>query len=501
MKAKLNSIIERIISQVSNPWSLWIIFLIAFFIRILYVTANEVNLDEPFTIFYAQQSIPELMQLFTKENNPPLHFVITHFMIKYFGMSAFALRLPSVLFSSVTVLLIFLFSRRFLGKDVALVAAFLALFSNAQIEYAHVIRAYALKSMLTAASVYLFFSLMHEGKTKYIVLLGITNVLLGYTHFFGLFVPLVQGLFALMRINKDRKFFYHTLLAMGFSFLLYAPYIGILLTRYSVATGVPIELHQLYLSSIFNRMTSLFNINLAGVGVTVTILLSVLYIIKVRSFRILPKEVYYLMLAFFIPYFTLWLGSSLFNLFLKHYLLFASVPLYAFVACLSCWLIRKHVVFSLILVTIVISTLVFFSPYKKTANWNVQVVDTLRSIKQPADQVIIVPQWSLLEFGYHYNRSYFANYRHFDALMATENFKGMITLDEHIEAPANGRLIYIDYGLDYGFGSNANLDILNGRFKLMETFDLQGHRIFLFEKKMSAVKLRMKDNKDCPAEF
>ena len=62
-----------------------------------FISVAAISIDEPFSIFYAQQDLGDLMSVFMDENNPPLHFVLLHYWINLFGISPLAVRSLSLL--------------------------------------------------------------------------------------------------------------------------------------------------------------------------------------------------------------------------------------------------------------------------------------------------------------------------------------------------------------------------------------------------------------------
>ena len=72
-----------------------------------FIDSYPVDLDEPFTIFWSQQDLDEMLTMFRNENNPPLHFFLLHFWIKIFGIGPVAVRSLSLIFSVLTIPVLF----------------------------------------------------------------------------------------------------------------------------------------------------------------------------------------------------------------------------------------------------------------------------------------------------------------------------------------------------------------------------------------------------------
>lgn len=168
--------------------------LLGFVIKGLFLGSNSLGGDEPFSVYHSQQSLDHLFGIFQNENNPPLHFLILHYWIRFFGISEFSVRLPSLIFSVFTVLFIYRIGLRFFNLRVAVIASLLFTFSTYQVLYAHEARAYALMGFLTAVSMFYYLEIIHsKSKSRWkLFWFLLANALLIYTHFFGFFILFIN---------------------------------------------------------------------------------------------------------------------------------------------------------------------------------------------------------------------------------------------------------------------------------------------------------------------
>ena len=126
---------KRLKSLISNSSTEIYVFptlllLINFAIKILYLNAGDIGGDEPFTIFYSQVDFETFANMMKNENNPPLFFLLIHYWIKLFGISAFSTRFLPLIFSTLTVLFIYKTGRKFFNTRLAVLASLIFTLSN-----------------------------------------------------------------------------------------------------------------------------------------------------------------------------------------------------------------------------------------------------------------------------------------------------------------------------------------------------------------------------------
>ena len=208
--------------------------LIAFglLVKLLWLGRNELAHDEPFTVHWALQSWSATLDMLRNENNPPLFFGLLHLWSGIVPLDAAYLRIPSALFSALTVWPLFLIARALDGRRTALIAALLFTFSNYHYGFAHEVRAYALFTLLATWSMWLL--VREKGRSdshrSYLIALSLVNVAMLYTHFFGAFVIGIQ-LLCVLGIAELRKLRSDLLLSAAVLLLAYLPYMVILQQR------------------------------------------------------------------------------------------------------------------------------------------------------------------------------------------------------------------------------------------------------------------------------
>ena len=163
-----------------------------------FVSSYSIDLDEPFSIFYAQQELSEFIPFMTDGNNPPLYFILLHYWMEIFGSDPFAVRAMSLLFSLLSIVFLFKFGKKMGGYQLALVVCGLFIFSTYNHYYAIEARMYSLVVMLCIMSIYFLHRILLESKVNSWILFAVVNALLFYTHYLAPFIIGVELLVVLV---------------------------------------------------------------------------------------------------------------------------------------------------------------------------------------------------------------------------------------------------------------------------------------------------------------
>ena len=98
------------------------------FTKFLFIGQESLYTDEPYSIFYAQQSLKAIYNQCLQDSNPPLYLFILHFWIKLFGISSVAAKSLSVVANIGTALLIIAFAKKYLNTTSLIIASIIFLF-------------------------------------------------------------------------------------------------------------------------------------------------------------------------------------------------------------------------------------------------------------------------------------------------------------------------------------------------------------------------------------
>ena len=155
-----------------HPWRYALPLLIlwlAFSLRLYHLDFQSIWWDEGHSIFVASQPIPQIPTLPAMDVHPPAYFILLHLWMTSTGQSEFALRYLSVIFSLLTVALLWRFTAalsqclapsppRLLASPV--LASLLATFSPMYVAYAQEVRSYAMITFLALASTFMLWRIL-----------------------------------------------------------------------------------------------------------------------------------------------------------------------------------------------------------------------------------------------------------------------------------------------------------------------------------------------------
>lgn len=191
------------ISKSSKPklhgwrWGLVAILLLSFGLSVRCLACESIWVDEGATIAAARGEttniIPVLIAVI--DNNPPLTYLIWHFWIKVTGLSEFSLRMLSVFAGLLTSVILYQLGRILFDRQVGMLSALMLISSGFHLYYAQTVRSNSLLELLALISFLLFVRLLAQNTFRNRAAYGVINVLLLYTHYYGIFILLAHTIF------------------------------------------------------------------------------------------------------------------------------------------------------------------------------------------------------------------------------------------------------------------------------------------------------------------
>lgn len=466
--------------------------LINFLIKGFFLSNNSLGGDEPFSVYHAQMDVAAIIKLLSEGNNPPLYEVILHYWIKLFGISEFAVRFPSLIFSSISVLFIYKLGAKYLNKRIALYAGILFIFSNYQILYAHVARVYALLGMLSIVSMYYFLGVidialisLKEGakffsnatSKRKLILLLFTDILIIYAHYFGFFILLTQFLYLLVNRKLFLRFWKQIVISGGIIALFYLPNIIVLFNRFLVSSGGTWVSPPDGIVSIYSMIRRFSNSPVVTVSVlTVFFFALVSFIIRKKS---KPVDIHYGLIVFwFLFVFFFMFGISYITpIFLDRYLMPCTITFSLLLGIALDVLVteskRRYIIPVIVCVLFVV-----------TANPNIsnkrnvrEAVKKVNEIKDTNTLVLICPRPFVINFMYYFDQKTFKNYdaknsySNIESALSKRNVFAINSIKE-VKYKKWNHIIYLDAAADFAMPNNNIRNELNKTYTLKHKYKI-----------------------------
>ncbi|MFX0072855.1 MAG: glycosyltransferase family 39 protein, partial [Candidatus Hermodarchaeota archaeon] len=141
--------------RVFNSRNLLYIFLsISIYLRLINIISEQLWEDEAISIAIATSSNSSFWTKVIGDIHPPLYYIILRGWILIFGKSIFSVRLLSVLFSILTLPILYLIGKEIINENLGLIIIFLYSISPFSIFFANEVRSYSLIHFLFTLSLY-----------------------------------------------------------------------------------------------------------------------------------------------------------------------------------------------------------------------------------------------------------------------------------------------------------------------------------------------------------
>jgi mannosyltransferase len=212
------------------------ILCLGLFLRIYHLGGESFWIDEQVTIRLAHKSFAAIIKNRAHNFHPPFYFLLERCWVGLFGDSEFAARFLSVLFGFFAMCMVYKVGRLLFDKEVGLFASLLLALSTFHIRYSQETRSYSLMVLLTLLSVYFLLKLQRKD-TNHWDLVGYTlsTSLLIYTHYYGLFIVIMENLYIagclLFKRHLGLSWKKWVLLQVSM-ILLFAPWIPVLINQF-----------------------------------------------------------------------------------------------------------------------------------------------------------------------------------------------------------------------------------------------------------------------------
>lgn len=210
--------------------------------------------------FWKKRTYEDFEQSIANRENGTSAFysLMNHYNTEIFGISDFTMRMPSLIFNVLTVLLLFIFVRTHLKSDnLALLSAFLAAISPYFINYSQIARNYSVLAFFSLLSVHLLLLIFREEEKNrrptflyFDYGMVVFVCLMNHYSVFPLF--LIQGLYCLLFLRKQRAW-------LGLTLAMMIPVLGMLF--WIKFSGGQWSMHSIKQSAVDNTLMAKYSPN------------------------------------------------------------------------------------------------------------------------------------------------------------------------------------------------------------------------------------------------
>jgi len=182
------------------------VMLLAVFVRLWGLGTRSLWLDEAFSHLFATLPLDKAWQAIAVDAvHPPLYYLLLRPWLTLAGGSGFALRFPSAVAGLLTVALMCRAGRFWLGQRAARWAVLLVAVSPFHVWYSQEGRMYALLALLSLAGMMAFYRALDSRRPwAWGGLIGV-SALAYLTHYFALYLPLVEFAFLLATFGRHHR--------------------------------------------------------------------------------------------------------------------------------------------------------------------------------------------------------------------------------------------------------------------------------------------------------
>lgn len=227
-----------------DPWRVVVIFavLLALIVRIPGLNTG-LWFDEIWTLVdLVRAPLSKCVTTYESDNNHPLYSLAAWFSVRGLGESAWALRLPALIFGLLSIVALYAFARRHTSRGVAEVSCIAFALSWHHVTLSQDARAYTMLLFFTLVSSTCFLETLESPSWKNKAGLAVTLALATYAHMTGVFVALAQlGLWVFLRKAPGCRWgaLQGIVLAGVISLLLHAPLLGDMFEFFSARAEEP----------------------------------------------------------------------------------------------------------------------------------------------------------------------------------------------------------------------------------------------------------------------
>ncbi len=382
---------------------LGIILAIGFVLRLIFLDNESIWLDEGIAIYRAKLDIATIIKESADDIHPPLYYSFLKLWIFIFGDSEFATRLLSVVFGVLTILFTYKISKLLFDSKIALISAFLVSISIFHNQESQEARVYTVLGFLGTLSFYYFIHLVKNWSKQKCILLILSNVILLYTHLFGVFIIMAQFAFIAHQYftrNIELQITKKHLIHFAITTLLFVPWVPVLFNQaiYFQNSHYLNKPDALEFFRVFNTFS----------GSKILTLLFLL-LISFSLFRITVFKKYFQLLGYWLILpilLPILISQFSTSIFLHKYVINSSIPFYILITRGLFELKQKNVIVLTIVLIVIfnINSLVDYYSTPKKEEWR-QATEFIEQEAKQGETIVFHARYCLKNaFNYYAKR-------------------------------------------------------------------------------------------------
>ncbi len=206
----------------------WLLIVVFFMLLVYRLGSLAFWGDEIGTIDVASKPLSQILRhLLVMDIHSPMYYIFIHFWMIPFGQSEFALRFPSIVFSILTLILMFFYFKK---SKLGISSLLLFMSSPFIVMYSRMGRYYSLMMFFGVLSIISLLEFIKRPERRWKLLYCVSNILLLYTAYPGVILFVAENVYFLIKKKEKRVVGLSTWIFMqSIVVLLFLPWIYVLL--------------------------------------------------------------------------------------------------------------------------------------------------------------------------------------------------------------------------------------------------------------------------------
>ncbi len=215
-------------------WSVVVLAIIGFtFLTLQNLLFAGADFNEGYNAYVAQFDPLTIAGYSARSAHPPLYYEVLHVWQGLVGSGVSELRFLSVIFAWIAIVFGFLLVRRWFGRKAAFLSVLLMALSPLLIHYGGVIEMYTMALSIALVGTYVLLRSVTSKDKRWWAVYAVLVTLGMLTNYFMALVWATHVIWLLYEYRKDRQLIRSWRQAYVWAFLLYLPWLPMMLARYS----------------------------------------------------------------------------------------------------------------------------------------------------------------------------------------------------------------------------------------------------------------------------